>query len=194
MWNGRGDNHRVVPDGPYRVRIGLRDQGRTVTLRRQITVDTTPPRPTVTITSPGGAGPALFPAPGVRAITVRTETPLFARPRFQVYRMDVGAPRLQTQFYGDPNTGAGTWDGTNWQRTSLPGRPDRGSGPGLDSLLAPRRAGPTGKVVGVDLCPEMVEKARRNALLLGPHNVEFVHARIESLEQRTQRNGTAESA
>jgi hypothetical protein len=27
--------------------------------------------------------------------------------------------------------------------------------------------GPTGKVVGVDLCPEMVEKARRNALLLG---------------------------
>ena len=111
VWNGRGDNHRVVPDGPYRVRIGLRDQGRTVTLRRQITVDTTPPRPTVTITSPGGAGPALFPAPGVRAITVRTETPLFARPRFQVYRMDVGAPRLQTQFYGDPNTGAGTWDG-----------------------------------------------------------------------------------
>src|SRR5438128_452800 len=40
---------------------------------------------------------------------------------------------------------------------------DLGSGPGLDSLLAARRVGPTGKVVGVDLCPEMVEKARRNA-------------------------------
>ena len=58
---------------------------------------------------------------------------------------------------------------------------DLGSGPGLDSLLAARRVGPTGKVVGVDLCPEMVEKARRNAVLLGLHNVEFVQAGIEKL-------------
>jgi SAM-dependent methyltransferase len=58
---------------------------------------------------------------------------------------------------------------------------DLGSGPGLDCLLAARKVGPTGKVVGVDLCPEMVEKARRNAALLGLHNVEFVQAGIESL-------------
>jgi SAM-dependent methyltransferase len=58
---------------------------------------------------------------------------------------------------------------------------DLGSGPGLDSLLAARRVGPTGKVVGVDLCPEMVEKARRNASLLGLHNVEFMQAQIEKL-------------
>ncbi len=58
---------------------------------------------------------------------------------------------------------------------------DLGSGPGLDSLLAARRVGPTGKVVGVDLCPEMVEKARRNALLLGLRNVEFMQAQIEKL-------------
>jgi SAM-dependent methyltransferase len=58
---------------------------------------------------------------------------------------------------------------------------DLGSGPGMDSLLAARRVGPTGKVVGVDLCPEMVEKARRNASLLGLHNVEFVQAGIEKL-------------
>ena len=65
----------------------------------------------------------------------------------------------------------------------LPGRTvlDLGSGPGLDSLLAARRVGPTGKVVGVDLCPEMIEKARRNADLLGPRNVEFVQAGIEKL-------------
>jgi SAM-dependent methyltransferase len=56
-----------------------------------------------------------------------------------------------------------------------------GSGPGLDSLLAAGRVGPTGKVVGVDLCPEMVEKARRNADLLGLRNVEFVQAGIEKL-------------
>src|ERR1051326_2795172 len=58
---------------------------------------------------------------------------------------------------------------------------DLGSGPGLDSLLAARRVGPTGKVVGVDLCPETVEKARRNASLVGLHNVEFVQAGIEKL-------------
>ncbi|HEV7459560.1 MAG TPA: N,N-dimethylformamidase beta subunit family domain-containing protein [Solirubrobacteraceae bacterium] len=111
IWDGRNQNHRVVPDGPYRVRIGLRNEGRTVTLRRQITVDTTPPRPTVSITSPGGAGPALFPAPGVRAVTVHTETPLFAAPRFQVYRMDAGAPRLVARFLGAQATGQGAWDG-----------------------------------------------------------------------------------
>jgi arsenite methyltransferase len=58
---------------------------------------------------------------------------------------------------------------------------DLGSGPGMDSLLAAERVGPTGKVVGVDLCPQMVEKARRNALLLGLHNVEFVEAGIEKV-------------
>ena len=58
---------------------------------------------------------------------------------------------------------------------------DLGSGPGLDSLLAARRVGPTGKVVGVDLCLEMVEKARRNADFLVLRNVGFVQAEIEKL-------------
>jgi len=56
-----------------------------------------------------------------------------------------------------------------------------GSGPGMDSLLAARRVGPTGKVFGVDMCEEMVEKARLNAGLLGLNNVEFVNAGIENL-------------
>jgi arsenite methyltransferase len=56
-----------------------------------------------------------------------------------------------------------------------------GSGPGMDSLLAARRVGPTGRVVGVDLCDEMIAKARHNAELLGLSNVEFVNAEIEKL-------------
>lgn len=56
-----------------------------------------------------------------------------------------------------------------------------GSGPGMDSLLAARRVGPTGKVVGVDLCDEMIAKARHNAELLSLNNVEFVKAEIEQL-------------
>jgi SAM-dependent methyltransferase len=58
---------------------------------------------------------------------------------------------------------------------------DLGSGAGLDSLLAARRVGPTGKVVGVDLCAGMVEKAHRNALLLGLGNVEFMRAEVEKM-------------
>lgn len=58
---------------------------------------------------------------------------------------------------------------------------DLGSGAGLDALLAARRVGPTGKVVGVDLCESMVAKARHNAGLCGPGNVQFVNAGIDQL-------------
>lgn len=50
---------------------------------------------------------------------------------------------------------------------------DLGSGAGMDSLLAARRVGPTGRVIGVDMTGAMVEKARANALEAGIGNVEF---------------------
>ncbi len=58
---------------------------------------------------------------------------------------------------------------------------DLGSGAGLDSVLAARRVGPMGRVIGVDLAEEMVEKARRNVQGLALGNVEFVHGQIEDL-------------
>jgi SAM-dependent methyltransferase len=58
---------------------------------------------------------------------------------------------------------------------------DLGSGAGLDSLLAARQVGPSGKVLGVDLCREMVKKARRNAGLLGLRNVEFLEGGAEKV-------------
>lgn len=58
---------------------------------------------------------------------------------------------------------------------------DLGSGAGLDSLLAGRRVGPTGKVVGVDFCPEMVARARRTAAALGLAHVTFITAALEEL-------------
>lgn len=56
-----------------------------------------------------------------------------------------------------------------------------GCGAGMDSLLAARRVGPAGHVIGVDLCEEMIAKARRNAELAGLSNVEFINAAIEQL-------------
>jgi SAM-dependent methyltransferase len=58
---------------------------------------------------------------------------------------------------------------------------DLGSGAGFDAVLAAREVGPTGRVIGVDMTPEMLERARRNAAVAGHANVEFREGRIEAL-------------
>lgn len=58
---------------------------------------------------------------------------------------------------------------------------DLGSGAGLDSVLAARRVGPTGRVVGLDFAPEMVAKARRNAEAAEVANAEFVAGDADAL-------------
>ena len=58
---------------------------------------------------------------------------------------------------------------------------DLGSGAGFDCFLAANRVGSTGKVIGVDMTPEMIEKARDNAKRNGIENVEFRPGEIESL-------------
>jgi len=58
---------------------------------------------------------------------------------------------------------------------------DLGSGGGFDCFLAARQVGPTGHVVGVDMTPEMVSKARANACKGGYHNVSFRLGEIEHL-------------
>jgi arsenite methyltransferase len=58
---------------------------------------------------------------------------------------------------------------------------DCGSGAGADSLMAARVVGPRGRVIGVDMTPEMVAKARRNAEIAGVHNVEFREGVLEAL-------------
>ncbi len=58
---------------------------------------------------------------------------------------------------------------------------DLGSGGGLDCFLAAQRVGPTGRVIGVDMTPEMLNKARGNAERLGVANVEFREGYIEHL-------------
>jgi SAM-dependent methyltransferase len=58
---------------------------------------------------------------------------------------------------------------------------DLGSGPGLDCFLAADRVGRTGKVIGIDMTPEMLEKARENAGKGRFENVEFRLGEIENL-------------
>jgi SAM-dependent methyltransferase len=58
---------------------------------------------------------------------------------------------------------------------------DLGSGAGFDCFLAAGRVGPKGKVIGVDMTPEMIERARENARKDGVENVEFRLGDIEHL-------------
>ena len=58
---------------------------------------------------------------------------------------------------------------------------DLGSGAGFDSFLAARQVGESGRVIGVDMTPEMLAKARENARKGGYANVEFRLGEIENL-------------
>jgi SAM-dependent methyltransferase len=58
---------------------------------------------------------------------------------------------------------------------------DLGCGGGLDVFLAAAKVSPTGKAIGIDMTPEMLALARRNAEKAGHKNVEFYHAVIDEL-------------
>lgn len=58
---------------------------------------------------------------------------------------------------------------------------DLGSGAGIDAFLAARQVGPTGRVIGVDMTPEMLDKARAGAARMGFSQVEFRAGRLEAL-------------
>jgi SAM-dependent methyltransferase len=74
---------------------------------------------------------------------------------------------------GDPITLAGLQTG----QTVL----DLGSGAGLDCFFAAKKVGEKGHVIGVDMTPEMIERARSSAKRLGLHHVEFRQGYLEDL-------------
>lgn len=62
---------------------------------------------------------------------------------------------------------------------------DCGSGAGADALIAARLVGPTGQVIGVDMTPQMLAKARASAAEAGLTNVEFREGLLEALPVET---------
>jgi SAM-dependent methyltransferase len=58
---------------------------------------------------------------------------------------------------------------------------DLGAGGGFDCFLAAKQVGPSGRVIGVDMTPDMITKARTNARTLGVDNVDFRLGEIEHL-------------
>jgi arsenite methyltransferase len=58
---------------------------------------------------------------------------------------------------------------------------DLGSGAGFDCFIAASKVGPRGKIIGVDMTPEMLDRARDNIRKANHHNIEFRLGEIENL-------------
>ncbi len=58
---------------------------------------------------------------------------------------------------------------------------DLGSGGGIDCFLAAKKVGSEGRVIGLDMTPEMIKLARRNAKKMGVTNVEFRYGEMEEI-------------
>lgn len=58
---------------------------------------------------------------------------------------------------------------------------DVGSGAGIDTFLAANKVGPTGRVIGLDMTPEMIDRARANQGILRLTNVEFRQGQMENI-------------
>jgi len=58
---------------------------------------------------------------------------------------------------------------------------DLGSGGGIDCFLAAKRVGPEGRVIGLDMTPDMIKLARRNAKKMGVNNVDFRYGEMEEM-------------
>lgn len=94
----------------------------------------------------------------------------------------IGYSEADIQVAPDANMGLGCGNPTAFAELK-PGDIvlDLGSGAGFDCFLAAQKVGNAGKVIGVDMTPEMVEKAQANAQKYGYSNVEFRHGDIEAL-------------
>lgn len=58
---------------------------------------------------------------------------------------------------------------------------DIGSGAGIDTFLAAKKVGPMGRVIGLDMTPEMLARARANQKIIGLDNVEFREGKMEQI-------------
>lgn len=116
LWKGRTSSGARAPDGMYRFRVTLRDQGRSILLPHSIRVDTTPPRPEVTSIGPLRTTvprPELFPNPQGKPLQIHVATPTSSPTEVFVYRTDP-SPSPQPVAVLPPLHGSGTvtWDGT----------------------------------------------------------------------------------
>ena len=110
-----------------------------------------------------------------RSFHFHTGRPLAARLGYEASSVDVLPDRAVESF-------AGVGNPFSLRRLQAGERVvDVGSGAGFDSFVAAAQVGAAGKVVGVDMTPEMLEKSTATAALTGTHQVEFREGLAEAL-------------
>lgn len=127
-WRGETDAGTRAPDGTYRVRLGLRREGRSLTLPRTIVLDTTPPKPRVLSIGPDdrSRGPELLPRADGKPAEIRFFAP-GSQVAVEVWKTDVTPPRRLTSLdvadegTFDNGVSSTTWDGTRLGRRVSPG-------------------------------------------------------------------------
>ncbi len=213
-WDGRDDTGRRVPDGTYRLRITLRDEGRAITPPRSVRMDTRPPRPQVVFVGPQRArAPELLPAPGGAPARIRFAAPGSAEPgarrkrvRVTIWRTDGPRPERVTSSGPVPlpdTTREWAWDGTRGGRRVRPGTylavvesrdeagnvgfsvPVRDGVPRLDfGRKLPRRAGITVRYLGI--------QPPSNPIIAGEKADVLIDARGERWRYTLRRVGSPE--
>jgi len=118
-WDGRTAAGLLAPEDSYRVRVGLRDEGRTNTLPHSIRLDVTPPRPGIEAVDTPRRRPIVIGGGRRRIAVVQVPGPA-RKPRFSVWRTDTPKPREVVERL--PAEGRrGRWDGRIRGRPAPPG-------------------------------------------------------------------------
>lgn len=92
-WDGRGNDGRLVPDGRYRVRVSLRNQGRAFVRPQSVWKDTVPPRPLVRSIGPQhDPGPEKLDSRNGAGVHVTFGSPALACPQVRIFRITNGVP------------------------------------------------------------------------------------------------------
>src|SRR3954471_12718478 len=157
-WDGRDNNGVVVPDGIYRLRVGLREEGRAVTAPRVLRVDTSPPRPRIVAATP----PTIVPGSSSRRgrVRVRFSGPTNPAPKIAVWRTNSGKAVQVAGFEGRRGRQTFTWDGL------VQGRPASEGSYAL-SVTVEDQAGNRGSV------PRRLPPPRREAVKRGGVTVSY---------------------
>lgn len=105
-WDGREDDRTIAPDGAYRVLVGLRGEGRSVTLPGRILLDTTPPAVEV-----AGVSAPIIAAGASHRVRVKFHASTRHTPYLLVIRTDVARPLVVARIRGRVGHHAIDWDG-----------------------------------------------------------------------------------
>jgi flagellar hook capping protein FlgD/N,N-dimethylformamidase beta subunit-like protein len=163
-WDGQTDEGLLAPEESYRVRVGLRDEGRTNTLPHSIDLDLKPPRPQIAAVDAPGNKPIVIDGLRRRSAVAKVAAPA-RRPRFSVWRTDMARPREVVERLPSAGKRRAAWDGQIRGRLAAPGTymitadaldraGNRGSAP---VTLPPPRTGKAEGGVGVVVRPVAID-------------------------------------